>query len=982
MLASKTFTNSNLVDGLLSWNHGLNTVNVIPAWKDNEGVYRTIGDLFKVVDKDNVILSCNSAIEGTHTLYLTYETAIRIVTSDANLLLSFSEQQLIRPMSTYNSTNTQAVNRYKQLAYEVEYYELDKLLGSAFYQDISKNPANYTDLLNGCSFVDRNDNTIEHRGLKYVIAYLNYAKYIGESYVNDTFTGLVQKTRPDSERISTGDIKRLQQEYREIAFNAFDLIREYLYINSEIYSLWKNERKKDMKTNKKFYGVNFRTICIFLIGLLSYNINAQSLSIARLPYKNIVQNFQGDTIWTKINGDTASIHTNLNFFNFDKPVLVNGDTIQGGSGTWSTDSANYAAKSLLNDSINALHNRTAVSQHIKPQDTTRWGTNSSPMIYPELGIPISTGSAWGTSLTNNSSDWNTAYGWGNHATAGYQLKSDTSSYDATQYWTNNQGFLKSYTETDPIYSTDSSYIKGNIRNLKAFTDTTAEWVSRTIYVSMPTDPQTPGSDITGTGLVDAPYATIYRALQSIKPGGMKGSARITIQLDSGSFDYSIKEKYLINELIKNGTIAGFYLQGQMVKESYPVFTLTSTASDFTRYTVSGTTFTNNELKDKFLALSSPLNYVPIVSNTSNTIYSIIPTTSYTNIYRCNTTLNCTGENNSFAIANTEFSFDSQSIPNRIIISQLLINMTGNYIEYVNYCLFYYSIITKSLANIRIPYSGLGMFSYCTIYLNPTSDNSVTIAGNPGSHLYMYATVIKSLSTTRRTFAVAPYIFTSNGGLWLSGFNYAFANSNASILDQSSQGAPIKITNCSNVIKCTSPSTSQLNMNISTLVLDSVDYFLYKTIEAPIKFTVSTLYGNVRLGLFNTSSTIKKITDIGTGSYINCPGIYSEYQQKISANLLNNSTDSISIGDKSYNRSIELTYNIVRGANYRSGKLKILNTGSALLFDPGDYIEIADIGVTLNGAYYSGSSNTIKLKWTTTNTGTAATFTYDAIRQNY
>ena len=41
------------------------------------------------------------------------------------------------------------------------------------------------------------------------------------------------------------------------------------------------------------------------------------------------------------------------------------------------------------------------------------------MIYPGAGIPLSTGSAWGTSITNNSANWNTAYGWGNHASAGY-----------------------------------------------------------------------------------------------------------------------------------------------------------------------------------------------------------------------------------------------------------------------------------------------------------------------------------------------------------------------------------------------------------------------------------------------------------------------------------------------------------------------------------------------------------------------------------
>jgi hypothetical protein len=44
-----------------------------------------------------------------------------------------------------------------------------------------------------------------------------------------------------------------------------------------------------------------------------------------------------------------------------------------------------------------------------------WVTLPAPMVYPGVGIPLSTGSAWGTSITNNSANWNTAYGWGNHA---------------------------------------------------------------------------------------------------------------------------------------------------------------------------------------------------------------------------------------------------------------------------------------------------------------------------------------------------------------------------------------------------------------------------------------------------------------------------------------------------------------------------------------------------------------------------------------
>jgi hypothetical protein len=40
---------------------------------------------------------------------------------------------------------------------------------------------------------------------------------------------------------------------------------------------------------------------------------------------------------------------------------------------------------------------------------------NSPMVYPGAGIALSTGSGWSTSITDNSTNWNTAYGWGNHA---------------------------------------------------------------------------------------------------------------------------------------------------------------------------------------------------------------------------------------------------------------------------------------------------------------------------------------------------------------------------------------------------------------------------------------------------------------------------------------------------------------------------------------------------------------------------------------
>jgi len=81
------------------------------------------------------------------------------------------------------------------------------------------------------------------------------------------------------------------------------------------------------------------------------------------------------------------------------------------------------------------------------------------MVYPGSGIPLSTGSAWGTSITDNSSNWNTAYGWGDHASAGY-LTSLTNGNGTTASGTsvNLGGTLSS---TASIVTGSNSYNIGN-----------------------------------------------------------------------------------------------------------------------------------------------------------------------------------------------------------------------------------------------------------------------------------------------------------------------------------------------------------------------------------------------------------------------------------------------------------------------------------------------------------------------------------------
>jgi hypothetical protein len=125
------------------------------------------------------------------------------------------------------------------------------------------------------------------------------------------------------------------------------------------------------------------------------------------------------------------------------------------------------------------------------------------MVYPPIGIPLSNGTSWGASITNNSANWNTAFGWGNHALAGYltsftetdptvpsHVKAITttniSNWNTAYSWGNHAlaGYLTSFTETDPIWTSEkvNYYTKtqADSRYLQSYTETDPVWTSEKI----------------------------------------------------------------------------------------------------------------------------------------------------------------------------------------------------------------------------------------------------------------------------------------------------------------------------------------------------------------------------------------------------------------------------------------------------------------------------------------------------------------------
>jgi hypothetical protein len=165
-------------------------------------------------------------------------------------ILTYSQQIAIKKISANNQS------RYAAIELEVENSELMEMVGVALLQDLQQNAS--TDLnvklLDGTTFVNCSGHTVYHKGLRYVLAFLVYSRYVTESLVNDTMTGFVQKTRPDAELLSDGRLRQLQETARKIALCEWQIIKEYLNLNSTDYPLWISTETKKPYT-PRFYAI-------------------------------------------------------------------------------------------------------------------------------------------------------------------------------------------------------------------------------------------------------------------------------------------------------------------------------------------------------------------------------------------------------------------------------------------------------------------------------------------------------------------------------------------------------------------------------------------------------------------------------------------------------------------------------------------------------------------------------------------------------
>jgi len=170
-------------------------------------------------------------------------------------LLSIQQQQAIKAISKNN------LAMFDDLAREVEDRDMINFLGIALLQDLQENQETEPNkkLLDGASFTDCNGNTIKHKGVRFVEAYLVWADYVKSVALKDTQTGFVKKKTDQSDPITEGDTRRLVDSAVAIANAQWVIVKDFLNANKADYPLWNCANSINQTRRSKIYGVKKTT---------------------------------------------------------------------------------------------------------------------------------------------------------------------------------------------------------------------------------------------------------------------------------------------------------------------------------------------------------------------------------------------------------------------------------------------------------------------------------------------------------------------------------------------------------------------------------------------------------------------------------------------------------------------------------------------------------------------------------------------------
>lgn len=137
--------------------------------------------------------------------------------------------------------NLSTVKNLDPFINEAQEFDLKQLLGRELFIDILEDYPDlntYADLYNGKSYT-YSGKKYRHYGLKPLLVYFTYARYLPGSNAHSTEYGMMKKKSEDSEPISDAEIARQISQAREGALSYWQDVKFFLNHYASTYTLWK-----------------------------------------------------------------------------------------------------------------------------------------------------------------------------------------------------------------------------------------------------------------------------------------------------------------------------------------------------------------------------------------------------------------------------------------------------------------------------------------------------------------------------------------------------------------------------------------------------------------------------------------------------------------------------------------------------------------------------------------------------------------------
>jgi len=118
-------------------------------------------------------------------------------------------------------------DKLNEMILDAQMLDVQPLLGEILYNKILATPAEYEEMLDG-GIYEYKGVAYTNYGLKMVISYFAYARYMMFSSVIDTPFSVVEKLNPDSRPVETSTKKSIYTLNRDAAFQIWENVRNYL----------------------------------------------------------------------------------------------------------------------------------------------------------------------------------------------------------------------------------------------------------------------------------------------------------------------------------------------------------------------------------------------------------------------------------------------------------------------------------------------------------------------------------------------------------------------------------------------------------------------------------------------------------------------------------------------------------------------------------------------------------------------------------